>query len=76
MRVHILHKRPMHKLAAYLAASESTHEEMAVRLGISRAHLTKLVNRRAYPSRALMQKIASETGGAVPVTAWFEGDAA
>jgi len=72
----MVHNSAMHKLAAYLSTQELTHEQMAAKLGISRAHFTKIANGTAWPSRKLMLLIASETSGAVPVTAWFGAEAA
>lgn len=66
----------MHKLSDYLAANHLTHEAMAARLGVSRAHFTKLTNGAAFPSRDLMVRIERETGGAVPILSWFPQEAA
>lgn len=72
MSVHMVHTCHMHKLAQFLTTKGETHERFAKRLGVSRAHLTKIVNGTAYPSRKLMLRISEATAGGVPVTAWFE----
>lgn len=76
MIVQMVHTSRMCKFEAYLAAHNITHAEMAARVGVSRAHLTKLANGTAYPSRSLMLRIAEATEGQVPVTAWFPQEAA
>lgn len=58
-------------LGRYLSKNRLTHEEIASRFGVSRAHLTKLVSRKAYPSRRLMILIDRETRGEVPAASWF-----
>ena len=62
----------MTSLAQYLTDTKATHEEFAKVIGVSRAHLTKLVNKKAYPSRALMVEISRATAGDVPIASWFD----
>ena len=63
----------MEKLRTYLAGSPETKDgEWAAMFGISRSHFNMIRNGRAQPGKAVMTRIASATGGAVPVTAWFE----
>jgi len=71
MLVQIVHTSGMHKLAVHLEATGQTHAQFAERIGVSRAHFTKIANGTAWPSRKLMLRIAEATDGAVPVTAWF-----
>lgn len=61
----------MHKLSEYLKATGETQQQLADRLGVHRSHLSKLMRGVAYPSRDLMAAIARETGGQVPISAWF-----
>lgn len=69
----------MNKLAAYKKSTGQTQAQLAEAFGVDRAHLSKIINGRAYPSRKLMERIEAETNGLVPVTSWFssaEGSAA
>lgn len=51
-----------------------THEEWAKRLGISRSHLTEIVNGTAHPGRSLILRIEQETGGRVKPAIWFKAE--
>lgn len=64
----------MQKLRHFIDAEipRRTDQEWADSLGISRSHFTMLKNGTAQPGKTLMTKIAAETGGAVPVTVWFD----
>lgn len=64
----------MQTLSEYVAAQQSpqTDQEWADRLGVSRSHFNMLRHGKAQPSKRLMVQIEQVTGGAVPVTAWFE----
>lgn len=64
----------MNNLASYRAGLGLTQEQMAERLHVSRAHLSKLESGAACPSRKLMLRIEQATGGAVPVVGWFHQD--
>lgn len=67
----MVHKSRMCNLSEYLRRTGQTHEAFAKMVGVSRAHLTKIANGAAHPSRALMLRIEKATNGAVPVLAWF-----
>lgn len=44
--------------------------EWADQFGISRPHLIALIDGTRAPSLSVAQRIAAQTGGAVPITAW------
>lgn len=46
--------------------------EWARRFGISRSHFVMIRDGNARPSTKLMEKIAQETNGEVPILSWFE----
>lgn len=48
-----------------------TDEEWGKLFGVSRSHFHGLRTGTAQPSKKVMERIAVETGGEVPVTAWF-----
>ncbi len=70
--VEMFDTRGMEQLHAYIAANPGhTDAEWAKWLGISRSHFTEIRRGTAVPSKKLMVRIAEETDGKVPVTAWF-----
>ena len=64
----------MQTFSEYVAAHQPprTDQEWADVLGVSRSHFNMLRNGKAQPSKRLMVEIERVTGGAVPVTSWFE----
>jgi DNA-binding transcriptional regulator YdaS (Cro superfamily) len=53
-------------LAAYLSKRPDLNQSrMAETLGITYAHMSRLVNRRSWPSAQLAHKIEKATGGKV-----------
>lgn len=49
-------------LAEYLDKTETTHDALAVRLGVTRAYVTMLAGGRRQPSLPMALRIERETG--------------
>lgn len=62
----------MNKLQDFKENKGLTQEQLAALIGCDRSHVSKLLSGKAFPSRKLAIEIADKTGGAVPVTSWFE----
>jgi predicted GIY-YIG superfamily endonuclease len=62
---------PQTALARYIASQpKRPMVSWAFRFGVSRPMVYDLMNGNRYPSPAVAQRIAEQTGGAVPVTSW------
>lgn len=67
----------MEALLTYISEhGPRTDQEWADLFGISRTHFHGLRTGTAQPSKKVMERIARETGGAVPIAAWFESERA
>lgn len=67
----------MEKLNEHLDGAKIRQNEFASRIGVSEPFLSQLLKGTRRPSFKVMQRIASETGGAVPLEAWAaDGEAA
>lgn len=62
----------MEHLKNHIAKVGIGQNAFADRIGVSRGYLSLILARRRKPSRAMIEKIAAETGGAVPPSVWFE----
>lgn len=60
----------MMDLSTYLADTGTSQRAFAERVGISPSFLNELLRTDKEPGLETAQKIAAETGGAVPLTAW------
>ncbi len=63
----------MHSLTTFIAKQpvRKSTAHWAARFGCSRSHLSGILNGSALPSRDLIQRIETETGGLVPAASWF-----
>jgi transcriptional regulator with XRE-family HTH domain len=55
-------RTPFHSLADYIARSGDTQERLAGRVGISQAHISRLVKGEAVPRAELAVRIVRHTG--------------
>lgn len=58
-------------------ASQPPHDDQhwADLFGISRPHWNRIKNGKAEPSKAVIERMAERTDGAVPVVSWFSQEA-
>jgi plasmid maintenance system antidote protein VapI len=68
----------MTPLRRYIDSAEDrlTHEEWARLIGISRSYFTEIINGAKPPSRRVIGRVATVTGGKVSPNSWFESEAA
>ncbi len=70
--VEMFDTRGMEKLHEYIATHPDwTDAQWADHLGMSRTHFNEIRNGKAFPSKTLMVKIEANSGGAIPILAWF-----
>jgi len=62
----------MSTLSQYLEREKLTQSAFADRLGVKQSFVSRLIRGEAMPSLKTAVRIAEVTGGAVPVTAWFD----
>ena len=59
-------------LRQHLQGARKTHAAFAKELGISREHLSRIINGHERPSKPLANLIEFATGGAVQKDVWAE----
>lgn len=59
------------EMRAFLKERGMTQGAAAAALGISRTHMTQILNGRKVPSLALACRIERMTDGAVPMASWI-----
>ncbi len=60
-----LHKLPVMKLTDYLLVTNTTRSQIALKAGVARTTVMRLLDQGIIPQRATARKLVSATGGAV-----------
>lgn len=61
----------MNELARWAARTGRSQQALAEELGVSQAHVSRLLAGQRTPSDRLKVRVAAVTGGEVPPESWF-----